>query len=86
MVGGVLNTGLAGLQRSSSEINKSAQEIASFPVTQQAAEAGGNSFAGNGTLAEPIVNMKFEQLIFEASAKVISTADETLGTLIDIKS
>lgn len=77
VIGSVLNTGVNGMQRSSAEMQKSAHEIASFGTIDAEPEA---------TLAEPVVNMKFEQLIFEASAKVVSTANETLGTLIDIKS
>lgn len=76
-IGSVLNTGVNGMQRSSAEMQKSAHEIASF---------GTSNLEPEGTLAEPVVNMQFEQLIFEASAKVVSTASETLGTLIDIKS
>ncbi len=76
-IGSVLNAGVNGMQRSSAEMQKSAYEVASF---------GTSNAEPKGTLAEPIVNMQFEPLIFEASAKVVSTASETLGTLIDIKS
>ena len=93
-IGSVLNTGLAGMQRSSREMQKSAQDIVeigmglnsngsetveSFPASQKSQDSLGD-------LAEPLVNIKFEQLIFEASAKIVKTADETLGALIDLKS
>lgn len=77
VIGSVLNTGVTGMQRSSAEMQKSASDIASY---------GTSNAEPQGTLAEPIVNMQFEQLIFEASAKVVGTANDTLGTLIDIKS
>jgi flagellar hook protein FlgE len=33
--------------------------------------------------AEPLIKMKIEQRVFDASAKIVKTADEMLGTLMD---
>ena len=39
---------------------------------------------GAGSLVEPIVDLKIYERSVEASAQVVKTADETLGTLLDI--
>ena len=73
-IGSVVTQGLIGLQRSQSEINRSAQQIA---------QAG----TGNpqGDLVEPLVNIKAQTQVFDSSAKVVKAADETIGTLLNIK-
>jgi len=78
MIGGVLNQGLAGMQQSAREMTKSAEQIAGAIKTP----------AEDITLSdisEPIVNMKIQQHIFDASAKVVEAADTTLGALLDIE-
>jgi len=78
MIGGVLNQGLAGMQQSAREMAKSAEQIAGLVKTP----------AEDITLSdvsEPIINMKIQQHIFDASAKVVEAADTTLGALLDIK-
>ncbi len=39
---------------------------------------------GVGGLVEPIIDLKLYERSVEASAQVVKTADETLGTLLDI--
>nr|WP_254722320.1 hypothetical protein [Gilvimarinus xylanilyticus] len=62
------------MQSSRAEITQSAQQI------NQAA-AGDTS----QSLAEPLVNMQVQQQVFDSSARVLETANETMGTLLDIK-
>lgn len=71
---GVLAAGVQGLQTSLARANDAAGRIARFGTTSQ-----------NGDLATPIVDLKSSELQAKASAAVIKTADEVLGTLIDIK-
>ncbi|MCP8899785.1 hypothetical protein [Gilvimarinus xylanilyticus] len=73
-VGSVVNQSLIGMQSSRAEITQSAQQI------NQAA-AGDTS----QSLAEPLVNMQVQQQVFDSSARVLETANETMGTLLDIK-
>ncbi|NIB39243.1 hypothetical protein HBA55_06575 [Pseudomaricurvus alkylphenolicus] len=35
-------------------------------------------------LVEPLVEIKSEQLVFEASAKLVEVGDKTLGSLLDV--
>jgi len=39
-----------------------------------------------GEIAEPMVEMRREEQLFTASAKLVSMANDTLGSLIDVKS
>lgn len=94
MVNGIGSGGSAfdiarqGLQRSSESMQSSAQDIASLATKS----VGGTSVGGTPSaeasvmdVVEPMVNMKIQQNIFDASAKVISVSDDMLGSLLDIK-
>jgi flagellar hook protein FlgE len=76
-VGSAVNQGLIGMQRSQSSMFQSAQQIAS------AATQGVN--ASQQDLAENLVNLKVQQNLFDANAKVVKTANDTLGSLLDVK-
>ncbi|WP_020210808.1 flagellar basal body rod C-terminal domain-containing protein [Gilvimarinus chinensis] len=73
-VGSVVNQSLIGLHSSRAEIVKSAEQISQV--------AAGDTSQG---IVEPLVNMQQSQQVFDSSAKVLETANETLGTLLDIK-
>ncbi|HET8711036.1 MAG TPA: hypothetical protein VFM32_06660 [Spongiibacteraceae bacterium] len=71
---GLLSTGVKGVQTGLASANDAAGRIARFGTTEQ-----------DGDLATPIVDLKRSELQVKASAAVIKTADEVVGTLIDIK-
>lgn len=77
-IGSIIQTGLNGMRHSQQEILKSANDIVRAGTVNKDSSTISD-------FAEPIVNMKYEQHIFDASAKVVKTADEMLGTLMDIK-
>lgn len=77
-VGSVLNQGLAGLQRSQGEINRSAQQIAQAGTT-------GRDNPSKNDVTEALVNIKAETQVFNSSAKVVKAADETVGTLLNTR-
>ena len=74
----VMQTGLNGMLNSQSEIQKSAEQIVRAGTVDSDTSTATD-------FAEPIINMKIEQRVFDASAKIVKTADEMLGTLMDIK-
>jgi flagellar hook protein FlgE len=76
-VGSVINQGLIGMQKSQSSMYQSAQQIAGM------AKEGASASTQN--LAENLVNLKVQQNVFDSSAKVVKTASDTIGTLLDIK-
>lgn len=77
-VGSVVNQGLIGMQKSQVSMQQSAQQIAQAGTTQR-----NNPQANDVT--EPLINLKAQSQVFDSSAKVVKAADETIGTLLDIK-
>jgi len=77
-IGSVLQTGVNGMRRSQSEILKSADEI----VRAGTVERDDSTIVD---IVEPLINLKIEQQLFDASAKIVQTADSLLGTILDIK-
>jgi flagellar hook-associated protein FlgK len=77
-VGSVVNQGLIGMQKSQVSMQQSAQQIAQAGTTQR-----DNPQAND--VVEPLINLKVQSQLFDSSAKVVKAADETIGTLLDIK-
>lgn len=77
-VGSVVNQGLIGMQKSQVSMQQSAQQIAQAGTTQST-----NPQAND--VAEPLINLKVQSQIFDSSAKVVKAADETIGTLLDVR-
>ncbi len=67
----VMPTGVQGLQAGFGRANQAAGEIARAGTT------------GGGDLATSMVDLKVSEQQVKASAAVIKTADDMLGTLID---
>lgn len=92
-ISSVMSEGLNGLQRSSQSMARSANDIAragttTSTTTATTAEQGaslGVAAAPKADIVEPLVNLKQQELYFEASAKVVSAADDMLGTLLETK-
>jgi len=77
-LGSIVNQGLIGMQKSQSSMLQSAQQIAQAGTTQR-------DNAPANDVVEPLINLKIQSQIFDSSAKVIKSADETIGTLLDVK-
>ena len=77
-IGSVVNQGLIGMQRSQTEMARSAQQIAEAGTTQK-------DNPEKNDLVEPLLNLKAQSHIFDASAKVVKTANDTIGTILNIK-
>ena len=77
-----LNAGLEGIHKGLNGIKKNAYEIANAGSqnhsTSEPASATSN-------IAEPLVYMKLNKLQAQASAKVVQTSADMIGTLIDMK-
>lgn len=76
MINSVLSTGVSGIQRGYDTLNRSADQIVKVGLSpSNTAE----------DLMSPMVDQVVGKIQVQASAKVIETASEVLGTLIDIK-
>lgn len=73
-----VNQGLMGMQRSQLEMTRSAQQIVAAGTTQRDNPA-------QNDLVEPLVNIKAQSQIFDASAKIVKAADDTIGTLLNAR-
>jgi hypothetical protein len=81
-IGSVVNQGLIGMQKSQVSMAQSAQQIAQASNTQRADVPAS---AQSGDLVEPLINLKIQSQVFDSSARVVKSADEAIGTLLDIK-
>ncbi len=87
-VGSVINQGLVGMQASQSSMLQSAQQIAragELPATAPSSAVSPSQSQPVQSLVEPLVNLRLQAQVFDANAKVVKTADETLGTLLDVR-
>ena len=82
-LGSMVNQGLIGMQKSQASMVQSAQQIAQTSGSQDVSVSEAQSQPRD--LAEPLVNLKIQSQVFDSSARVVKSADETLGTLLDIK-
>ena len=79
-INNILNTGVQGFQDATTRANKAASEIASQTVTNSAEES-----INQNDLTTSLVDLKVAELDAKANVKVIQTASDLLGTLLDIK-
>jgi hypothetical protein len=75
-VNSVLASGVQGLQLGISQANKAGANIA---------RAGTTTSGDNNDLTNSLVDLKSAEQQVKASAQVIKSADDTVGTLIDLK-
>jgi hypothetical protein len=80
MINNTLGIGIQGIQDGMVGMDNAARKIARGGADgpQGSAEVAGN-------LAEPMIELNLYKRSVEASAQVVKTADETIGTLLDIK-
>jgi flagellar hook protein FlgE len=74
-VNSVLDSGLTGVRQGIEGVEKAASEIVRAGTVDGA--------DGANDVIEPIIDLRLYQRSVEASAQVVRTADEVLGTLLD---
>jgi hypothetical protein len=86
-----MNAGLEGFQNARQLAEKSAADIASNIVTTNDTATTGNQTSLNSNskqevpeLNQSIVNLKVAEYQAKASSEVIKSADDALGTLLDV--
>lgn len=90
MVGAVMSEGLRGMQLARGQIEQAAGDIARAPLARNE-PSGFQEQAGmpptratRPGLTESLIELQRQELLFTASAKVVDTAQTTLGSLLDI--
>jgi len=79
------NSGVQGLASAESQLNKSASNIASSAVKPETETQAPEAKAEQQTsISQEMVNLKVAEHEAQSSAKVIQTADDVMGTLVDV--
>ncbi len=87
------NSGVQGFQKASEDANKAAEDIArstthSFEESSQSQEvetsSSGTTSDKEPNLTQSLVDLKVAENQAKSSANVIRTADETLGSILDV--
>ncbi len=81
------NSGVQGLQRANEEANQAAENIVAgttTPIQETTLETSNVDKESIPDLNQSIVDLKVAEFQAKASAQVIQSADESLGTLIDV--
>lgn len=83
------NSGLSSVQSGQQRVNQAASDIASINVVKPAAESPAANPSNNQAqpvdLATSLVDLQIGKQQVQAGAEVIKTADDALGTLLDIR-
>lgn len=74
-VGSVLGNGVAGIHKGLNTLNKASEQIARVGVSPEPVR----------DITEGAIDLMRGKIQVQASAKVLDTAHQTLGTLIDIE-
>jgi len=80
------SSGVYGLNQASQQITESSLSIANQPLQAQSSiieNVNTHSYV-SGPVTTELINMKLAEVQAQASAKVITTADEMVGSLIDV--
>ncbi len=77
-----LNSGLQGIHNGLNGIKKNANDIANAGTL---ASSNTEQSSSSSDITEPLVYMKLNKLQAQASAKVVQTSADMIGTLIDMK-
>lgn len=89
-----LNAGIQGFQRAENTANEAAVDIAAQVAEgrkgqEELQESSNTTLSASGdeptNLNQSLVELKVAEVQASASANVIKTADENLGTLIDVR-
>ena len=97
MVNSILNEGVRGLQNSQRDLTRAASDIARAGVNTEAntSEVEANRSTAlqplqetaeterQQNISEPLVELRRQELLFNASAEVVSAADQALGNILD---
>ncbi len=75
-INSIMGTGLQGIQTGLHGMQQNAERIASYGTSEGSDQIG--------DVAADIVGLKESELLVQASAKVVESASQTLGTLLDV--
>lgn len=77
MINSVMQIGYSGMRNAYAGMVQSSQQIASAATQENGASMP--------DIVDNMISLKKNQQLFDASAKVVETSDQILGTLLDIR-
>lgn len=83
-INSAFSSGLNGLNKASQQITESSERIANQAVNPENTEKNTYNSYASGPVTAEVINMKLAEVQAQASVKVITTADEMVGSLIDV--
>lgn len=84
MMESVFNAGVNGMNSAIRGVKQAAQEVAELNETGSAEDAS-RTYADIEDVTDAITRLKLYERQVQASAKVVETADEVLGFLLDVR-
>ncbi len=89
MLSSVMQSGVNGMQSSLQNMTRAAQHIAQGSINvREAGDTGQHGTANplvTHDVTESLVELKYNVLLFKASAKVLVTSDTMIGSLLDVR-
>lgn len=82
MINSTAQNGLLGMQTAYQGMAQSASDIAR--VNTRNDDAGADINAAVTGFAQPLVELRMQQTLFDASARVVATSDAMAGSLLDV--
>ncbi len=73
-VNSILQSGIQGVQTATQGVERAAKDIV---------RSGADGAAGQNKVVESIVDLQLYERSVQASAQIVKTADEVLGTILD---
>lgn len=87
-INSAFSSGVSGFQKASQQITESSERIANQTVQGSEISTTTPTINSSREINEPVttelINMKLAEMQAKASTQVISTADEMVGSLIDV--
>ncbi|WP_313518793.1 hypothetical protein [Pseudomonas sp.] len=83
--GNAFSSGFSGIQAGQQRIDRAAGDIASQSARAKGVEETSTQVRENDDLARSLVDMRTGKQDVQINAKVVETADDVLGTLIDTR-
>jgi flagellar hook protein FlgE len=83
--GNAFSSGFSGIQAGQQRIDRAAGDIASQSARAKGVEETSTQVRENDDLARSLVDMRTGKQDVQINSKVVETADDVLGTLIDTR-
>ncbi|OFE12402.1 hypothetical protein PHACT_03995 [Pseudohongiella acticola] len=82
MTDSTMQIGLGGMQSAYQAMTQAATSV--IRASSQTHDAGADINTAVSGLAQPLLDLRMNQTLFDASANVVTTSDAMIGSLLDV--